>query len=100
MPPEEFPQELQGRSLIPGLGDLDLQHLTFVIHHAPEVMLDAADLHEHPIPVPAPAEGAHLAHPLSLDFSREHGPERLCQINWRRPSPSPLPFILSGMRST
>jgi hypothetical protein len=50
-----------------------------VIHHAPEVMLDAADLHEHPIPVPAPAEGAHLAHPLSADFSREHGPERLCQ---------------------
>jgi hypothetical protein len=57
VPFQELFQETQGSLLVPVLGDIGLQHLPFVIHSAPKIMLHAVDPHEHLVQVSPPAGG-------------------------------------------
>ena len=47
-------EKRQGRPAIPAFRGKDLQHLTFMIHSALEIVHLAVDLHEDLVQVPAP----------------------------------------------
>ena len=47
-------EERQRSSAIPALRGKDFEHLTFVIHGAPEVVRFTVDTHEHLVQMPAP----------------------------------------------
>ena len=54
IPFHRFLEKRKRSLLIPGFGDVTLQHLAFVIDGAPEVVLHAVDLHENLIQMPSP----------------------------------------------
>ena len=59
------------------LRHIGLQHLAYVVHSTPEVVLHAVDLHEHLNQVPTPAGGAQACDPLFADLSCKYRPEPL-----------------------
>ena len=71
MPLHEFPQKLQDRLLVACLRDERLEHLPFVVHRAPEVVLHPVHLREHLVEVPAPAGGAQALGALPPYLGRE-----------------------------
>ena len=73
MPRHGFPQKCQSSFAIPGLQDVDFQHLAFVIDGLSEIMCDAVDLNEDLIQMPPPVgQGAHLVDPFWPDLRGEH----------------------------
>lgn len=72
---QRFAHEPQSCRFIAGFGDVAFQHLTLVIHCAPQVVRLAVDLYVDLIEVPPPvAESPHAAD-QPLDVSSEHRPE-------------------------
>lgn len=64
--------------LIPGLGDVALQHLALVIDSSPEVVLDTVDLNENLVEVPLPLSMlAHEGSTFRADFAGEDRSETI-----------------------
>src|SRR5690625_3884014 len=73
---DQFLQEADGSLAIPGLCHHGFEHLSFVVHGAPQIMGLATDLHEYLVKVPTPLlAGPQSRGPLAPDFSRRHGAE-------------------------
>ena len=67
-----FLQKRKCGLLITGFGDVAFQHFAFMVDGAPEVMLDAIDLHENLVEVPLPlGVQAHARGALRSDLSGE-----------------------------
>jgi hypothetical protein len=58
MPPHCFLHEFQGSGFVPLLGDIGLQHLTFMIDGPPKVVAFPPDPHENLVQVPTPLRAA------------------------------------------
>lgn len=56
-------------------GDISLQHLTFVINGAPEVVKLSVDFDEDLVEVPGPVRKFLTGYPPLADLRREHRPE-------------------------
>ena len=70
--PHQFPEEFQGSLAVSLLRDNGLQHLAFLVHGTPQVMVFAIDSYEHLIEVPPPTrKRTHSTRPLLADLSGE-----------------------------
>ena len=64
----QFPEECQGGLAVSLLRDKGLQHLAFLVHGTPQVMVVAIDFHEHLIEVPPTTrQRTHSVCPLLAD---------------------------------
>jgi hypothetical protein len=94
MPSERFSQEFQCCLLVPPLRDEAFEHLTLAVHGPPEEVLNAVDLHENLVKVPASVTmGPHGLDAAPSDLGRENRPEPV------PPEPHRLSCVMSVPRS-
>ncbi len=75
---ERFPEEFHGRFLIPPFRDEALEHLSFVIDGAPEIVFHPVDLHENLVEMPPTMpEIPHRLDAAAPNLGREDGAEPL-----------------------
>ena len=78
-PLHQLAQESQGSLLVPRLGYEGFQHLAFVVHSPPKVVLHAVDADEHLAEVQSPARLAHLSTMPFAVLGFEPGPDLLLE---------------------
>lgn len=78
-----FSYEFQRCPLVTLLGDVAFQHLAFVVHGPPKIVLFAGDLHEDLVQMPPPLARLHALDPPLLDLGCEQWTEALPPISDR-----------------